>query len=100
MLKNGPFQKLTQPPLNFAEFGAPDSMITESFVCNRFYIVYEYDYKYYSSILHSILRRVSRGGAQGAWAPPLEIKKKKKKKKKKKASEQILSYFTYILLLF
>ena len=43
------------------------------------------------------------GGAQGAWAPPLEIekqKKKKKKKKKKGSSEQILSYFTYILLLF
>ena len=48
-------------------------------------------------------RRVSGGGgAQGAWAPPLEIEKqkKKKKKKKKKSSEQILSYFTYILLLF
>ena len=28
-------------------------------------------------------RRVSRGGAQGAWAPPLEIEKQKKKKKKK-----------------
>ena len=25
--------------------------------------------------------RVQGGGAQGAWAPPLEIKKKKKKKK-------------------
>ena len=40
------------------------------------------------------------GGAQGVWAPPLEIKKQKKKKKKKRSSEQILSYFTYILLLF
>ena len=37
------------------------------------------------------------GGAQGAW-PPLEIEKQKKKKKR--SSEQILSYFTYILLLF
>ena len=38
------------------------------------------------------------GGAQGAWAPPpLEIEKQKKKKR---SSEQILSYFTYILLLF
>ena len=43
-----------------------------------------------------------QGGAQGAWAPPLEIEKqkKKKKKKKKRSSEQILSYFTYILLVF
>ena len=36
--------------------------------------------------------RVQGGGAQGAGAP-LEIIKKK-------SSEQILSYFTYILLLF
>ena len=36
----------------------------------------------------------------GAWAPPpLKIEKQKKKKKKKKSSEQILSYFTYILQL-
>ena len=44
--------------------------------------------------------RVQGGGGQGAWAPPpLEIEKQKKKKKKR-SSEQILSYFTYILLLF
>ena len=42
------------------------------------------------------------GGPKGPGPPPLEIEKqkKKKKKKKKKLSEQILSYFTYILLLF
>ena len=41
------------------------------------------------------------GGPKGPGPPPLEIeKKKKKKKKKKRSSEQILSYFTYILLLF
>ena len=47
-------------------------------------------------------RRVSRRAGPGARAPPLEIEKqkKKKKKKKKRSSEQILSYFTYILLLF
>ena len=39
-------------------------------------------------------RRVSRGG-QGAWASPIEIEKPKKR-----SSEQILRYFTYILLLF
>ena len=38
------------------------------------------------------------GGAQGAWPPPLEIEKQKKKKKR--SSEQIISCFTYILLLF
>ena len=38
------------------------------------------------------------GGAQGVWPPTLEIEKQKKKKKR--SSEQILSYFTYILLLF
>ena len=32
--------------------------------------------------------------------PPRKIKKQKKKKKKKRSSEQILSYFTYIVLLF
>ena len=36
------------------------------------------------------------GGAQGASPPPLEIEKAKKKW----SSEQILSYFAYILLLF
>ena len=41
-----------------------------------------------------LYRRVSRGGPRGL-APPLEIEKQKKR-----ASEQILSYFTYILLLF
>ena len=41
-----------------------------------------------------------QGGGQGAWAPPpLEIEKQKEKEKKR-SSEQILSYFTYILLLF
>ena len=37
-----------------------------------------------------------QGGAQGACPPPLEIEKQTKKR----SSEQILSYFTYILLLF
>ena len=37
------------------------------------------------------------GGAQGAWAPPPP---QKLKSQKKKSSEQILSYFTCILLLF
>ena len=32
--------------------------------------------------------------------PPLEIEKQKKKKKKKVIRANILSYFTYILLLF
>ena len=46
--------------------------------------------------MYKYARRVSRGGAQGG-----KLKsKKKKKKKKKRSSEQILSYFTYILLLF
>ena len=36
----------------------------------------------------------------GAPPPPIEIEKQKKKKKKKGSSEQILSYFSYILLLF
>ena len=42
-------------------------------------------------------RRVSRGGGPKGPAPPppLEIEKQKKK-----SSEQIVSYFTYILLLF
>ena len=45
--------------------------------------------------------RVQGGGPKGPGPPPLEIEKqKKKKKKKKRSSEQILSYFTYILLLF
>ena len=35
------------------------------------------------------------GGPKGPGPPPLESKKKKKR-----SSEQILSYFTYILLLF
>ena len=35
------------------------------------------------------------GGAKGSGPPPLEIEKQKKK-----SSGQILSYFTYILLLF
>ena len=43
-------------------------------------------------------RRVSRGGPKGPGPPPLEIEKQKKKKKR--SSEQILSYFTYILLIF
>ena len=38
------------------------------------------------------------GGGKGP-GPPLEIEKQKKKKKKR-SSKQILSYFTYILLLF
>ena len=42
--------------------------------------------------------RVQGGGAKGL-GPPLEIEKQKKKKKKR-SSEQILSYFTYILLHF
>ena len=44
-------------------------------------------------------RRVSRGGGggvQGAWGPPLEIEEPKKKK----VIRAILSYLTYILLLF
>ena len=41
--------------------------------------------------------RVQGGGPKGpAPPPPLEIEKQKKKR----SSEQILSYFTYILLLF
>ena len=43
------------------------------------------------------------GGAKGLGPPPIEKQKKtnkKKQKTKKRASEQILSYFTYILLLF
>ena len=40
------------------------------------------------------------GGVPRGLGPPLEIEKQKKKKKKKRSSEQILSYFTYILLLF
>ena len=36
------------------------------------------------------------GGAKGPGPSPLDIEKQKKKK----SSEQILSYFTYILLLF
>ena len=43
--------------------------------------------------------RVQGGGAKGPAPPPLEIEKPKKKKKKR-LSEQILSHFTYILLLF
>ena len=39
------------------------------------------------SIVSIIYRRVSRGGAQGAWPPPLEIKKQTKKKKKKKGHQ-------------
>ena len=30
--------------------------------------------------MHSVQARVQGGGAQGAWAPPLEIEKQKKKK--------------------
>ena len=41
-----------------------------------------------------VYRRVSRGGgAKGPGPHPIEIEKKR-------SSEQILSYFTYILLLF
>ena len=39
------------------------------------------------------------GGGPRGLPPPLEIENQKKKKKKR-SSEQILSYFTYILLLF
>ena len=50
--------------------------------------------------VHTTYRRVSRGvGGPRGLAPPLEIEKQKKKKKKR-SSEQILSYSTYILLLF
>ena len=54
----------------------------------------------YRTIEPSVTLTISGGGAQGAWGPPLEIEKQKKKKKKKRSSEQILSYFTLILLLF
>ena len=43
----------------------------------------------------NLARRVSRGGGQGTW-PPLEVEKQTKKR----SFEQILSYFTYVLLLF
>ena len=48
-----------------------------------------------SGIVSSIQARVQGGGPKGPGPIPLEIKKPKKK-----SSEQILSYFTYILLLF
>ena len=60
---------------------------------------HQYGFKECHSANHAIMtlvdRRVSRGGARGLGAPPLEIEKQKKR-----LSDQILSYFTYILLLF
>ena len=41
------------------------------------------------------IRRVSRGGAQGAWAPRLEIEKQKKKKKKKVIRTNIKLFHLY-----
>ena len=43
--------------------------------------------------------RVTRGGGQGAWAPPLEIEKQKKKKKVIRANIKLLHlYFATFLV--
>ena len=57
-----------------------------------------YSYYKWSEIRLGKQARVQGGGPKGPRPPPLEIEKQKKKKKR--SSEQILSYFTYILLLF
>ena len=52
-------------------------------------------YYVFSMLLHVIVDMFQARVQGGACPPPLEIEKKKKR-----SSEQILSYFTYILLLF
>ena len=49
--------------------------------------------------LMALFRRVSRGGAQGAWPPPLEIEKQKKKKKVIKANFKLfhLHFATFLV---
>ena len=44
--------------------------------------------------------RVQGGGPKGPAPPPPPLEIENQKQKQKKSSEQILSYFTYILLLF
>ena len=83
----------------------PDAAMRILFVCTthitttRIHHVHRYNDTHYTptlhcTTLHTTLRRVSRGGGGGGRAP-LEIEKQKKM-----SSEQILSYFTFILLLF